>query len=150
MTSLQLMFTKPSFECWVHFTASPLNLTKHALYTSLHRRPFETGVLRKQCDISSHINLWGHHRIPQINICIFFLEIRSTNTSGMSSLVAWSSGSLSLTSRKCCRKTMCCLIQEVLRACYAKFSGVHWSIFTCVSVKSHQDLIQLATYGVHP
>ncbi len=34
---------------------------------------FETGVQLKQCDISSHINLWGHHRIPEINICIFAL-----------------------------------------------------------------------------
>ncbi len=36
---------------------------------------FETGLQLKQCDkfISSHINLWGHHRIPEINICnVFF------------------------------------------------------------------------------
>ncbi len=27
----------------------------------------------EQCDISSQINLWGCHRIPEVNICIIFL-----------------------------------------------------------------------------
>ena len=39
---------------------------------------FETGLQLKQCDISSHINLWGHHHIPEINICNCILHYFET------------------------------------------------------------------------
>ncbi len=34
---------------------------------------FETCLQLKQCGISSQINLWGYHRIPEVNMCTIFL-----------------------------------------------------------------------------
>ena len=56
-------------------------------------RTFETGVQLKQCDISSQFNLWGRHRMPEINICIFCITLKPvcdkipTNTWVMAALV---------------------------------------------------------------
>ncbi len=46
------------------------SLHSHVSQDSPNDRPetIKTGLQLKQCDISSHINLWGHHRIPEIMI----------------------------------------------------------------------------------